>query len=164
MLTKENKSCHGLCEQITHLRAALNWLDGQGASKAGTFLVKLSWMLAWHHHVGTGAALLSTLAARVMLMLPDTLVSTVMSDGVALGKAKLRGTYHQMDTRCGLGAAGLRAHLCHQLRQPAPLQSIQAAGDAFQEVLNCAKPSDINPMQGNQLGISLPRLMWHSGI
>lgn len=97
MLTKENKSCHGLCEQITHLCAALNWLAGQGASKAGTFPIKLSWMLAWHCLVDTGAALLSALATRVML--PGTLVSAVMSDGMALAKAKLRGTCHQMATR-----------------------------------------------------------------
>lgn len=68
-----------------------------------------------------------------------------------------------MATRHGLGDVGLCDHLSHQLRLLAPLQSIQAAGDAFQEVLKCAKPSDINPTQGNQLGISLPRLMWHSG-
>lgn len=99
--------------------------------------------------MGTGAALLSTLAAGVMLMLPDTLVSTVMTNGAAWAKAGFRGTYHQMATRRGLGAAGLRAYLSCQLRWPAPLQSIQAAGDAFQEVLNCAKFPEINPMQGN---------------
>lgn len=46
-------------------------------------------------------------------------------------------------------AVGLHAHISHQLRWLASLQSIQAAGDAFHEVLNCAKPSDINPMQDN---------------
>lgn len=39
--------------------------------------------------------------------------------------------------------------------------SIQAAVDAFWEVLNCAKPSNINPTCGSHMGISLPIL---SGI
>lgn len=104
--------------------------------------------------MGTDAALLTALAAGVML--PDTLVSTVISDGASLAKARLRGTHHHMATRSELGVGGLCSYLSHQLCQLAPLKSIQASGDAFQEVLNCAKPSDVNPMQGNRLGISLP--------